>query len=225
MLRDTTLLAQTPLFRGVPPQALEIAQEAFIARFYPAGATVFKAGDLGSALYVVQQGRVRIFRTYLDDRERVFAFLGPGEVFGEMSLLDDEPRSASAEVVTDSVLLVLYREAYQSLIRRYPQVAHNIAGILAKRLREADLELEVLSFEEARGRVAYALLKLYRQGFGENGRMKLTHLELAQLSGTSRETVTRVLHALKNEGLLRVTGGYVEIVDTTTLEEVLYGLR
>ncbi len=92
MLVDTQVLARTPLFHKVPPQALEVAREAFVTRNYPAGKKIFEAGDMGAALYVVQSGQVRIYRTYLDGRERMFAYLGPGEVFGEMSLLDDQPR-------------------------------------------------------------------------------------------------------------------------------------
>jgi CRP/FNR family cyclic AMP-dependent transcriptional regulator len=225
MIADTQVLAQTPLFRGLPPHALEIAREAFVARNYPAGKQIFAAGDLGGALYIVQSGRVRIYRTYLDGRERMFAYLNPGDVFGEMSLLDEEPRSASAEMVEEGVLLALYQEGYWTLIRRFPEVLHNLASILARRLREADLELEILSFEEARGRVAYALLKLKRQRFADGGRMRLTHLELAQLSGTSRETVTRVLHALRDEKLIRMGNGYIEILDDQGLEEVLFGIR
>jgi len=83
MLADTQVLAKTPLFQGVPPQALEVAREAFVTRSYPAGKQIFEAGDMGAALYIVQSGQVRIYRTYLDGRERMFAYLGPGEVFGE----------------------------------------------------------------------------------------------------------------------------------------------
>jgi CRP/FNR family transcriptional regulator, cyclic AMP receptor protein len=225
MLSDTHILSKTPLFQSVPPQALEVAKEAFVTRSYPSGKQIFDAGDMGAALYVVQSGQIRIYRTYLDGRERMFAYLGAGEVFGEMSLLDDQPRSASAETINESVLLVLYQDAYWSLVRKWPEILHNLATILARRLREADLELEVLSFEEARGRVAYALSKLRKQRYGDGTRMKLTHQELAQLSGTSRETVTRVLHALREDELVKVGSGFVEILDPVGLEEVLFGLR
>lgn len=225
MLADTQVLAKTPLFQGVSPQALEVAREAFVTRNYPAGKVIFEAGDMGAALYIVQSGQVRIYRTYLDGRERMFAFLGPGEVFGEMSLLDGQPRSASAKTTVDSVLLVLYQDAYWSLVRKWPEILHNLATILARRLRQANLELEVLSFEEGQGRVAHALSKLYRQGYGDKLRIKLTHQELASLAGTSRETVTRVLRAFCEEGLVKVRFGYVEILDPAGLEEVLFGLR
>ena len=225
MVTDSRTLANTTLFQGVSPQALDVARESFVTRHFPAGKQIFEAGDLGAALYVVQSGRVRIYRTYLDGRERMFAYLGPGEVFGEMSLLDDQPRSASAESVEETILLVLYQDAYWSLVRKWPEILHNLAVILARRLREADLELEVLSFEEARGRVAYALTKLRRQRYGDGTKMRLTHMELAQLSGTSRETVTRVLHALRDEELVRMGSGFVEILDPQGLEEVLFGLR
>ncbi len=229
MLADTNILAQSPLFEGVPPGALEIAREAFQTLTYAAGKKVFEAGDPGEALYIVQSGRIKIYRTNLDDKEKVLAYLNPGDLFGEMSLVEDIPRSATALALEDTVLLALYRQEYYGLTRRYPEVAHNLARILARRLREMNLEVEVLSFEEARGRVAYALLKLYRHRYGEQSpqgwRVPATHQELALMAGTSRETVTRVLHALRDEAILRLLPGKVEILDTAALEEVLYGLR
>lgn len=107
--------------------------------------------------------------------------------------------------VEDTELLALFREDYLALIRRLPLVAHNLAALLARRLREADLELDLLSFEEARNRVAYALLKLLRQGLGPL--FQIRHHELAALAGTSRETVSRVLHALAEEGVVRLGPG------------------
>ena len=197
----------SPLFHGLAPEEVDLALSYFQRRLYPQGKPIFYQGDLGQALYLVASGKVRLFRTHLGGQERTLALLGPGELFGEMSLLDEGERSASAVAVEDTELLALFREDYLALIRR---------------LREADLELDLLSFEEARNRVAYALLKLLRQGLGPL--FQIRHHELAALAGTSRETVSRVLHALAEEGVVRLGPGTVEVREAALLEEIAFGL-
>ncbi len=149
-----------PLFHGLTSEEA-LARSHFLRQAYPKGKPVFHQGDLGQALYLVERGRVRLFRTHLGGQEKTLGYVGPGEIFGEMSLLDG---SASALAEEKALLLVLHREAYLALIRRLPLIAHNLARLLAHRLREAGLELDLMAFEEAKSRVAYALLKLLRQG-------------------------------------------------------------
>ncbi len=221
-------LAQSPLFDGVPSEGVEIAEQALRMLVFEPGQTVFEAGDRGHALYLIESGRVKISHTNLDDREKVLAYLNAGEVFGEMSLVDDAPRSATATVVEPAVIHALYLEEYWGLVRRFPQVAHNLARIIAHRLREMNHEVEVLTFEEARGKVAYALLKLYRHRYGEatprGRRMPLTHREVADLAGTSRETATRVLGQFIEMGLVGSGSRAIEVLDPAGLENVLYDL-
>ncbi|RTI55824.1 Crp/Fnr family transcriptional regulator [Thermus scotoductus] len=212
----------SPLFQDMGPDETRLARSYFHPLTYPKGKAIFHQGDLGQALYLVEEGRVRLYRTHLGGQEKILGFLGPGEVFGEMSLLDGGERSASALAEEETLLLALYREAYLGLIRRLPLFAHNLARILAHRLRELNLELDLLAFEEARSRVAYALLKLLRQGYGPY--LQLRHQALAALAGVSRETTTRVLHELKDQGVLRLFSGVVEVVDPGLLEEVAFGL-
>jgi CRP/FNR family cyclic AMP-dependent transcriptional regulator len=181
-----------PLFHGLTPEEEALARSYFLRQAYPKGKPVFHQGDLGQALYLVERGRVRLFRTHLGGQEKTLGYVGPGEIFGEMSLLDG---SASALAEEEALLLVLHREAYLALIRRLPLIAHNLARLLAHRLREADLELDLMAFEEAKSRVAYALLKLLRQGIGP--KIRARQQELAALAGASRETVTRALQELK----------------------------
>lgn len=210
------------LFQDLSPEEARLARTYFQPLPYPPGKLVFEQGDLGSSLYLVERGRVRLYRIHLGGQEKTLGFVGPGGVFGEMSLLDGSERSASAVTEEETLLLALYREAYLGLIRRLPLFAHNLARILAHRLREANLELDLLAFEEAQSRVAYALLKLVRQGHGP--RLRLRHQDLAALAGTSRETVTRVLHQLKDQGALRLAPGQLEVLDAKLLEEVAFGL-
>ena len=224
----STKLAEVPLFEGIPPEGLEIAEQALRTLVYRPGQTIFEAGESGHALYLIRSGRVKIAHCNLDGKEKVLAYLNPGEIFGEMSLVDEEPRSATATAVDEVTLHALYLEEYWGLVRRYPRVAHNLARIIARRLREMNHEVEVLTFEEARGRIAYALLKLHRHRFGEptarGRRMSLTHRELADLAGTSRETATRVLNQFHERGLVHAGPRTIELLDTRGLENVLYDL-
>lgn len=222
------IIRSSPLFFDVPQEAYEIAEQAFRTLTLGPGQTVFEAGDEGHALYLIRAGKIKISHFNLDGREKVLAYLNPGEIFGEMSLLDDEPRSATATAVEDTVVHALYLEEYWALVRRFPQVAHNLARIVAHRLREMNREVEVLTFKEARGKVAYALLKLHRHRYGEatpqGRRMPLTHRELADLAGTSRETVTRVLGQFQEQGLVAYSARTVELLDLEGLTDVLYDL-
>lgn len=212
----------SPLFHGLSPAEEEEALTYFRALTYPKGRLIFRQGDLGQALYLVARGQVRLFRLHLGGQERTVGYVGEGEIFGEMGLLEGKERSASAQAVEESLLFALFPEEYFALIRRFPLVAHNLARILAARLREADLEMDLLSFEEAKSRVAYALLKLLRQGQGPLFRLR--HQELAALAGTSRETATRALHELRGLGAVRLGPGEVEVVAPELLEEVAFGL-
>jgi CRP/FNR family transcriptional regulator len=215
-------MTSSPLFQDLGPEEVDLALSYFVRLTYPRGKVLFHQGDLGQSLYLVERGRVRLYRTHLGGQEKTLGVVGPGGVFGEMSLLDGGERSASALVEEDASLLVLYKEAYLGLLRRLPLFAHNLARLLAHRLREADLELDLLAFEEAESRVAYALLKLLRQGYGPE--LRLRHQDLAHLAGASRETVTRVLHALRDQGIVRLAPGVVEVVSPGLLEERAFGL-
>jgi len=222
-------VAGSLLFTGVDEAALEIAAQALRPMSFNAGQKIFDAGDEGSALYIIQRGKVKVSHCNLDGKEKILAYLSPGKIFGEMSLVDEQPRSATTMAVKPTILYALYAEEYWGLINRFPRIAHNLAKIVAQRLREMNHEVEVLTFEESRGKIAYALLKLYRHEFGEptkRGRvLPLTQRELADIAGTSRETVTRVINEFQELGYLHNDTGLIEIYNPAGLERVLYDLE
>lgn len=218
-------LPATPLLDRAPPAILEMARGWLVPRRYPPGKQIFSADDDSKELYIIQDGQVRIYITHLDVRERTIAHLGPGEVIGEIGFLDNQPRCASVQTTCESTLLVLHQDAYLKLLHKWPPLGHNLAAILARRLREVSQEITILSFEDAYGRVAFALLKLYKARINDDTRLKLTHNELAHLAGTSRETVTRVLDMLRNNRLIVSYTGQIEILDPAGLEQACYGLQ
>jgi len=229
MLADTTILQRSPLFDGMNTEAVETIRQALQPRRYPAGSLIFESGEMGEALYIVESGKVKIFRQSFGGKAKVLAYVHAGDVFGEMSLVEDRPRSATALAVAPTVVHALYRDLYLQLIRRFPRLAHNLARIIAARLREMNDEVVILSFEESKSRIAYALLKLQRHQHGQTTdrgwAIPVAHHEVANLAGTSRETATRVLHALRDMGAIETQNGEVIIRDALLLEEVLYGLR
>jgi len=222
------VLAKSPLLHELPPDSVEIFLDACPIWSFKPQEAIFQKGDPGEALYIVLSGKVRIYRESLEGRSKLLAYVHPSEVFGEMSLIEERPRSASAIAETPTEVLVLFRDTYFNLLRRFPRLGHNLARIIASRLREVNDEVLFLSFEESKSKVAFALLKLMRHRHGEprNGGwyLPIVHQELANLAGTSRETATRVLHELKDQGILEAHHGGVLIKNPEALELILYGL-
>jgi CRP/FNR family transcriptional regulator, cyclic AMP receptor protein len=131
--------------------------------------------------------------------------------------------------VTPTSCYLLFKDDFQRLLTAYPTISLNLTSTLAARLRGMDDEAQVLSYKDAQGRVAYVLLRLYRDGvvdlLDDRARARLTHQDLANLAGTSRETVTRALKSLESEGLIETRPKEVDLLDIEGLEEVLHGVR
>lgn len=222
-------LAKVPLFHGVPDRALEIAASAVRKRVFEPGATIFQEGDKGEALYIMAKGLVKLSKVDLGGHEKTLAILQPPEFFGEMALLGQTTRSATVTTLNEVHCYLLFNDDFRRLLSEYPAMNLNLTTTLAARLRGMDDESQVLSYQDAQGRVAYVLLRLYRGGVvdldEDRALVRLTHQELANLAGTSRETVTRALKALEGEGVIETRPKEVYITDPEGLEEILYGIR
>jgi CRP/FNR family transcriptional regulator, cyclic AMP receptor protein len=222
-------LENVPLFRGAPPRALDVAASVVRRRRFESDTLLFQEGEAGDALYLLADGLVKLSKVDLGGHEKTLALLRPPEFFGEMALLGHANRSAAAVTLAPTTCYLLFRDDFQRLLAAYPTVSLNLTSTLAERLRGMDDEAQVLSYQDAQGRVAYVLLRLYRDGVVElledRARARLTHQDLANLAGTSRETVTRALKALEAEGLIETRPREVDLLDVQGLEEVLHGVR
>lgn len=222
-------LAKVPLFHGAPERALDIAASAVRKRVFEPGATIFQEGDKGEALYIMAKGLVKLSKVDLGGHEKTLAILQPPEFFGEMALLGQSTRSATVTTLNEVHCYLLFNDDFRRLISDYPAINLNLTSTLAARLRGMDDESQVLSYQDAQGRVAYVLLRLYRGGVvdldEERALVRLTHQELANLAGTSRETVTRALKALEGEGVIETRPKEVFITDPQGLDEILHGIR
>jgi CRP/FNR family transcriptional regulator, cyclic AMP receptor protein len=216
------VLADVPLFAALDDDAAQVLSTALTTRQVPRGHVVFNEGDAGDRLFVVLDGKVKISRTASDGRENLLTVLGPGEMFGELSLFDPGPRTATATAVTDSTLASLDHDDLRPLLLERPVVAVHLLRALAQRLRRTNEAMADLVFSDVPGRVANALLGLAEKfgvtdSDGVRVQHDLTQEELAQLVGASRETVNKALSEFANRGWLRLEGRTVLLLDTERL--------
>jgi CRP/FNR family transcriptional regulator, cyclic AMP receptor protein len=215
-------LANTPLFAALDDDAAAALRSCMNEVKVARGRTLFNEGDPGDRLYVVTSGKIKLGRTAADGRENLLAILGPGEMFGELSLFDPGPRTATATAVTDTSVLGLGHDELEPWLTGRPEVAAQLLGALAQRLRRTNEAMADLVFSDVPGRVAKALLDLARR-FGvqsEDGlhvTHDLTQEELAQLVGASRETVNKALADFASRGFLRLEARAVVILDIERL--------
>jgi CRP-like cAMP-binding protein len=199
-----------PLFRTLDERALAAIAELLIERRFPKGATIFEEGVGGEYMYLIQEGQVKVTKMSEDGRQKILEILSPGDFFGEMALLDREPRSASIKTTHPCVLLALSRQDFLRLLQRSPDMTMELIRVLSRRIREADEQIRALLFERVESRTRRVLLRLAREPAPKDPTRRITapvtHQELADMVGTSRETVTRVLKELKEEGWLRKEG-------------------
>jgi CRP/FNR family transcriptional regulator len=222
-------LADVPLFEDADARLLAIVADAVQRRRYAAGEILFREGDSGEAVHLLRRGTVKLSKVDLGGHEKTLALLRPPEFFGEMAPLSHSTRSATAAAVDEVETLLLFGDDFHRLMRDFPRVGLNVNATLARRLRGMDDEAQVLSYQDAQGRVAYVLLRLHRAGVFEVGEevplVRLTHQELANMAGTSRETVTRALKALEAESVIETRPKEILLRDVQGLEEILHGVR
>jgi CRP-like cAMP-binding protein len=221
------LLRSVPLFADLEEGELERFSHVAVPRSFPAGTRVFHEGDSSDACYIVSEGNFRVTREHSDGRAITLATLGPGEIFGELAMLDGDKRSASAESITDGTLLALPANDVRSLLARNPEIALKLVAGLVRRLRAANARLSRQSFQTVPSRVAGILLQLSRDGQGEDVEeteitIRMNQTDLAQLAGTSRESVSRFLAELERAGVVRSGRGRVTVLQPGKLRNYIY---
>lgn len=213
----TDVLKRVPLFADLSEADLARFGDVTREREYPKNSIILFEDDPGDALYIVSAGQVKVVLIGEDGREVILSVLGDGDFFGEMSLIDDEPRSAHVIAMRDSQLLVLRRDDFQSQLERHPKVALQLLRVLVQRLRRADEKIGGLVLLDVNGRVAQLLLDLAEESGGPKITRKLTHHTIAQMIGSSRETVSRAMRELVERGLIDVSRREITIKDRDAL--------
>lgn len=215
-------LMQAPLFSALDAEAATALRASMVEKRVPRGDVIFAEGEPGDRMYVILDGKVKLGQTSVDGRESLLAVLGPGEVFGELSLFDPGPRTATATAVTDVVVIGLGHDNLRPWLAGRPEVAESLLQALAQRLRRTNETLADLVFSDVPGRVAKLLLELADK-FGQPGpegvlvHHDLTQEELAQLVGASRETVNKALADFTQRGWIVVDQREVVLLDMERL--------
>jgi len=199
------LLRTVPVFSELEEAELQKIVDIGLMRKYTKNSIIFLEEETGAILFVISTGKVKVVRTDDDGKEVILSILGPGDFFGEMALLDGLPRSASVVSLDASELFIIHRKEFINLLEKSPQVATSLLRELTRRLRKADEQIENLSLKDAVGRVGSVIIQLA----DETGKIKKGEVviddfplqqDLANMAGTSRETISRTIHQFMRLG-------------------------
>ncbi len=212
-------LRSLPIFHNLGDEALRYLAAESRPRVFQAGEIVCYQGDPGSTCHIIVQGRVRVFVIGEDGQELSVRFLGRGDIFGEMALFDDLPRSANVEALEEAHTLELHREALLDCLRKSPALALNLLRSLSARLRYSTMDAEELASLPVIERLLRRLRQLAEwAGTPATGGVRimlpLNQQELATLIGTSRESVNRALVQLRRQGKVRLENGWIVLQET-----------
>ena len=221
------LLGRVPVFSTLEAEDLErIAQLAVPRRFEP-GQTVFREGDSSDTCYVVREGHARAVRSHGDGRTITLATFGPGDIFGELAMFEDERRSATVEAIEPTSVVGVLGPDMRRLMNEHPQIAARLVIALGRRLRETNERLSRQSFQTVQSRVAVVLSELVEQEIAagkdaEDVLVTATQADLAQLAGSSRESASRFLAVLERAGVISQGRGRLTVHDPKALEQYVF---
>lgn len=208
---DSKVLKNVPLFADLKDEIIQKIFNLMQKRVYKKGNLILMEEEFGDTLFILNQGSVKITRLSDDGREVILAIMGPGDFFGEMSIFDGENRSANVIALEDSEVFILKRGDFLDLLEKYPQIAIVLLQEMATRLRRSDQQIEGLSLSDAENRVAMSLLRLAEDlGVIKMGQVVIENMpyqqDIANMAGTSRETVSRMLTLLQRKGYIQKRG-------------------
>ncbi|CUS82609.1 Crp/Fnr family transcriptional regulator [Candidatus Kryptonium thompsonii] len=218
MVEDINFLRNVSIFEELPERDLARIASLGTRKIFSKGSVILMEDEIGSALFIIIDGKVKVSRLDETGKEVILSILGPGEVFGEMSLLDGMKRSATVSALTDTEVLIIYRDDFLNLLNKHPQIAISLLKELTQRLRKADMQIKSLSLKDAQGRVGCVLIML-ADDFGKmyKGHVIVeglpTQQDLANMAGTSRETVSRILSKFEKMGLIKIEGRNLIILE------------
>jgi len=218
-------LKQVPIFSDLDEESLNIVANSGFLQSYKKDSLILSEEDAGNALFVISGGKVKVVRSDSGEKEVILAILNESDFFGEMALLDGLNRSANVIAMEDSKLFIIQRSEFLELLRKYPDVSIALLQELSTRLRASSMKIKALSLKDAEGKVATVLLQLaedigkIKQGIVEIEKLPFQH-ELANMAGTSRETISRTLHSFAKKGLVELDGSRLRIIDYEKFQEM-----
>ncbi len=233
MVPSSPAEAAVELLRGVPVfetlAAADLARIATLAvpRSFDAAQVIFREGDASDTCYVVREGHVRVIREHADGRSITLANFGPGDIFGELAMFDDERRSATVEAIDDVKAIAILGPDMRRLMREHAEISYKLVVSLGRRLRLANERLARQSFQTVQSRVATVLSQLVEQerseGAGERDVLvTTTQADIARLAGSSRESASRFLAVLERAGVVSQGRGRITVHDPIALGGYVY---
>jgi CRP/FNR family transcriptional regulator len=221
------LLHGVPAFAELADADLARVAGVTVPRTFQGGEAIFHEGDESDTCYVVRSGHVRAVREHTDGRTLTLATLGPGDIFGELAIFDEERRSATVEALDDLEVVAILGGDMRRMLRQHPDIAVKLLAGLSRRLRETNERLTRQSFQTVQSRVAHVLAEMVATARSEGAPeedvlITATQSDLAQLAGSSRESASRFLAVLERAGLITQGRGRLTVHDPAALERYVY---
>jgi CRP-like cAMP-binding protein len=225
MEESNDFLKYVPIFSELDDSTLNQISKLGIRKSFIKDSVVLFEHETGSALFVIVNGKVKVSRVSDDGKEVILTILGESDFFGEMAILDGQSRSANVTAMEDSELFIIQRSEFLELIQSHPEIAIALLQELTSRLRAADMKIKSLSLKDAEGKVATVILQLaddigkIKQGTVEIEKLPYQH-DLANMAGTSRETISRTLHSFAKKGMVELEGSKLRIINYEKFKEM-----
>lgn len=217
-------LKQCNIFSGLDKEKLDKINGIAKEKHIPKNEIIYSAQDKDDQMFILKKGRARIFKVSADGKMITLSILREGDIFGTMSAVRGGTSGAYAETLEDSYICVIHQDDFHNAVKEMPEIALKLIELINQRLKEAEDRIEDLVFRNIPGRIAGILLKLAEQ-FGKDTsegiqiNFKITHQELADMVGATRETVTIVLNDFRNDNLIKISEKYITIIDEKILKE------
>lgn len=221
------LLTRVPVFATLELEDLQRIAMLAVPRQFEPGQVVFRKGDQSDTCYIVRSGHARAVRDHPDGRTITLATFGPGDIFGELAMFEDERRSATVEAIDQTSAVAVLGPDMRRLMSIHPQISMRLAIALGRRLRETNERLARQSFQTVQSRVAVALSELVARAVAEGATetevpVVTTQADIAQLAGSSRESASRFLAVLERAGVISQGRGRLVVHDPEALESYVY---
>ncbi|MDR3667250.1 MAG: Crp/Fnr family transcriptional regulator [Ignavibacteriaceae bacterium] len=225
MAGNNDFLKYVPIFSELNDTTIDKISKIGNRKSFKKDSVVLFEHETGSALFVIVEGKVKISRVSDDGREVILTILNESDFFGEMAILDGLSRSANVTAMEDSELFIIQRNDFIALLQSHPEISISLLKELTQRMRAADLKIKSLSLKDAEGKVATVILQLADEiGKIKNGAVEIEKLplqhDLANMAGTSRETISRTLHSLVKKELIDLKGSRLKILDYEKFKEL-----
>ena len=215
------IISAIPLFNGLPDDQLDAIRQIAVEKHYNKGQTIFSEGDETTGLFVVIDGRIKIYKVSSEGKEQILHIFETGESFGEVTVFTGQQLPANAQTLAKSRLLLFPRSAFVGLVTANPSLALNLLAIMSKKLRQFAAQIENLSLKEIPARLASYLIYLAEeQGSEDAVTLNVSKGQLASLLGTIPETLSRIFAKLSGQNLIRVEGPKITLLDRQGVEDL-----